>query len=120
MILSFASNPLTPSDLNTIESFLERARSAAASPSAGNSDIVEACASGFGNGSSGSTCVQNAIDAAAVRACVSGFGNGSSGLDCASNARYDDVVRNCVSGFGNGSSGLACAKDVRDSWRRSQ
>ena len=101
-------------DVRAMENYLDQALRVATSPTGGGSEITNACVDGFGNGSSGSRCAQNAHDAAAVRACVAGFGNGSSGLDCAENARSGSVVSSCVSGFGNGSSGLSCAKNGHD------
>lgn len=82
------------------------------SGSSSSSEIIQACVSGFGNGSEGQTCSKEASSAETIKACVSGFGNGSSGLACATSKADTNIVRACVSGFGNGSSGLTCAQNA--------
>ncbi len=82
--------------------------------SSSNSEVIQACVNGFGNGSAGQTCSRDARSAETVKVCVAGFGNGSSGLTCATSNADDEVVSACVSGFGNGNSGLTCATNARD------
>ena len=84
------------------------------SSNSGNSDVINACVSVFGNGSAGQQCSREASSVETVRTCASVFGNGSTGLDCATSNAEADVIRTCSSVFGNGSSGLTCAKEARD------
>ncbi len=84
------------------------------SGSSSDSEVIQACVSGFGNGSAGQTCSRDASSAETVRTCISSFGNGSSGLSCATSNADSDVIQACVSSFGNGSSGLTCSQSARN------